>query len=74
MLEKIIEMIQTYVEADQITEDSKFIEDLGFNSYDFMCLVGDIEDEFEVTVSERDVRNIVTVADAVSYIQSLLDD
>ncbi len=74
MFEKLSEMIQVYVEADQITPESKFIEDLGFNSYDFMCLVGDIEDEFEVEVNEGDVKDIVTVADAVKYIEALKND
>ncbi len=71
MFDKLSEMIQVYVEADEITPESKFIEDLGFNSYDFMCLVGDIEDEFEVEVNESDVKDIVTVADAVKYIEAL---
>ena len=45
MFEKMKEIICNYVEVDpaSITEDSRFIEDLGFNSYDIMCMLGDAE-------------------------------
>ena len=46
MLEKIKELICNYVEADpaDITENSRFIEYLGFNSYDFISMLGDLEE------------------------------
>ena len=52
MFEKLKELICNYVDvdADSITPESRFIEDLGFNSYDFMSLLGELEQEFDVTV------------------------
>lgn len=73
MLEELKEIICEYVDAqpEQITEESRFIEDLGFNSYDFMSMVGEIEDHFDVEVEEREVVNVKTVKDALEYIKSI---
>ncbi len=73
MLEKMKEFIVNYVEidADAITEDSDFIEDLGFNSYDFMSLLGDLENEYEITVDESEVIEVHTVGQAIEYIKKL---
>lgn len=75
MFEELKELICQYVDAEPsaITEESRFIEDLGFNSYDFMSMVGEIEEKFDVEVEEREVVNVKTVKDAVEYIQSLKD-
>jgi len=73
MLDQIKELITNYVEisADEINEDSKFIDDLGFNSYDFMSFLGEIEDEFDVEIDEREAVKIHTVGEAVEYIESI---
>ena len=73
MFEELKELICEYVDVapETIKEDSRFIEDLGFNSYDFMSMVGEIEEKFDVEVEEREVVNVKTVKDAVDYIQSL---
>lgn len=73
MFEQLKELICNYVQVDEdkITEDARFVEDLGFTSYDFMSMVGEIEETFDIEVNERDVVNVKTVADAVKYIQSL---
>lgn len=73
MLEELKEIICQYVDVspEQITEDARFIEDLGFNSYDFMSMVGEIEEFFDIEVEEREVVNVKTVQDAIEYIRSL---
>lgn len=73
MLEELKEIICEYVEADPeaIMEESRFIEDLGFNSYDFMSMVGELEDQYDIEVDERDVIQVKTVGDAIAYIKSL---
>ncbi len=73
MMEKFKELICNYVEVDPetITEDARFIEDLGFNSFDFMTLLGDLEQEFDVTVDENEVIHLHTVGDAVAYLEKL---
>ena len=66
MLEKLKDMICEYVEVDKnaVTENSRFVEDLGFTSYDFMSMVGELEDEFDIEVEERQVAEIRTVGEA----------
>lgn len=73
MLEKIKDLICNYVEVerDDIKEDSRFIEDLGFNSYDFVSMLGELEEELGVTVDENDVLEIHTVGEAVEYLTKL---
>ena len=75
MFEELKELICEYVDVNpsDIKEESRFIEDLGFKSYDFMIMVGEIEEKFDVEVEEREVVNVKTVKDAVEYIQSLQD-
>lgn len=73
MLEELKEIICQYVDVnpEKVTEDARFIEDLGFNSYDFMSMVGEIEEAFDIEVEEREVVNVKTVGDAIEYIKSL---
>ncbi|MCI8793176.1 MAG: acyl carrier protein [Eubacterium sp.] len=75
MFEELKEIICQYVDVqpEKILEDSRFIEDLGFNSYDFMSMVGEIEDHFDIEVEEREVVNVKTVKDAMEYIKSLAE-
>lgn len=72
MLDKMRELITNYVDVSpaEISEDSKFIDDLGFNSYDFMSFLGEIEDEFDIEIDEREALKIHTVGEAVKYIES----
>lgn len=73
MFDKLKNIITQYVEVDgsKITEDARFIEDLGFTSYDFMSMVGELEEEFDIEVDERDVTDIITVGQALKYIESI---
>ena len=73
MFEQIKEIITSYVEVDpeQITPDSRFIEDLGFSSFDFVTMIGELEDEFNIEVNEQEVVEIRTVGEAVSYVEKL---
>ena len=73
MFEQIKELILNYVDvdADTITEDSRFIEDLGFTSYDFMSMLGEVEETFGVQVEEEAVLTLSTIGDAIKYFESL---
>lgn len=75
MTEQLKDIICEYVEVDRnvITEDSRFVEDLGFTSYDFMSMVGELEETFDIEVEEREAAEIITVGQAVKYIESLQD-
>ena len=73
MLEQMREIIVQYVEAkpEDITPEARFIEDLHFNSYDFMSLLGELEEKLGVTVDEQEVLELHTVGDAIAYLEKL---
>ncbi len=56
------------VDADKVTEDANFIEDLGADSLDTVELVMGFEEEFGVEISDEDAEKIRTVKDTVEYI------
>lgn len=71
MFEELKELICQFVEVneDDINEDSKFAEDLGFNSYDFMSLLGEAEDTFDIEIDEADISSLKTVGNMIEYIE-----
>lgn len=73
MYKQLKEIVIQYVDinSESITKDSRFIEDLGFGSYDFLAMAGDLEDEFDIEVEGHDILEIRTVGDALRYIESL---
>lgn len=70
MLEKLKEIIAEKLNLDEaeITEDSKFIDDLGADSLDLFDMVMSLEDEFGVEISTDDLEKIITVKDIMEYI------
>ena len=68
--EKVKEIIieQLDVEADQVTEEASFIEDLGADSLDTVELVMALEENFDIEIPDEDAEKIKTVKDAVQYI------
>ena len=73
MFERVVEIILNYVEveASDVTVDSRFVEDLGFTSFDFATMLGDMEDEFDIEIEQREVANIRTVGEAMDYMEQL---
>ena len=59
---------QLGVNADQVTPDAKFIEDLGADSLDTVELVMAFEEAFEIEIPDEDAEKIRTVQNAVDYI------
>ena len=58
------------VEAAQVKEDAKFIDDLGADSLDTVELVMAFEEEFAIEIPDDAAENIQTVGDAIGFIQS----
>ncbi len=73
MFEEFKETLSEYVDtpAEEITEESKLIEDLGMNSFQFMSLLGDLEEQYDVAVDETEVSGIRTVGEACEYFEKL---
>ena len=76
IFEKLCDLIseQFSVEADTITMETTFTEDLGADSLDIVELSMALEEELGVSeMSEEDIAGIATVGDLVNYLQSKLD-
>ena len=56
------------VEPDQITEDTHFVNDLQSDSLDMAELVIDLEEEFDISISDEEAQKIETVGQAIQYI------
>ncbi len=56
------------VEADKVTEDASFIDDLGADSLDIVELVMAFEEEFGVEIPDDAAEKIGTVSDAIKFI------
>jgi acyl carrier protein len=61
-------MEQLEVEAHQVTDEAKFIEDLGADSLATIELVMALEEEFDIEIPDEDADKIKTVKDAVEYL------
>jgi acyl carrier protein len=60
------------VNAEQITMEASFIDDLGADSLDQVELVMDFEDKFEVDIPDEDAEKMRTVGEAITYLKSRL--
>jgi acyl carrier protein len=58
------------VDESEVTEGASFKDDLGADSLDVVELVMELEDEFDMEISDEEAERITTVGEAVSYIQS----
>ncbi len=73
MFEKLAEIISNYVEVEpsQVKPESRFMEDLMFTSFDFMSMLGELEDEFDIEIDQQEAAKIRTVQEAVDYLEKL---
>ena len=58
------------VEEEKVTEEASFIDDLGADSLDTVELVMAFEEEFGSEISDTEAEKILTVGDAVKFIES----
>lgn len=65
---KSIIVEQLGVEADEVTPEASFVEDLGADSLDTVELIMAFEEEFGVEISDEDAEKIRRVKDAVEYV------
>ena len=65
---KSITAEQLDIEENEITLDTSFVDDLDADSLDIVELMMTLEEEFDLEISEEDAEKIVTVGDAVAYI------
>ena len=61
---------QLSVDADEVTLEASFVDDLGADSLDVVELIMGLETEFDIEIPVEDAEKISTVGDAVEYIKS----
>lgn len=66
---KAIIVDQLGANADEVSLDASFIDDLGADSLDLVELIMALEEEFDLEVPDEDAEKLVTVGDAVDYIK-----
>jgi acyl carrier protein len=57
------------VDEDQITDDTHFVNDLQSDSMDMAELVIDLEEAFDISISDEEAQQIETVGQAIAYIE-----
>ena len=70
--ERVISIVMEHlgVEKDKVTENSSFIDDLGADSLDTVELVMAFEEKFGIEIPDDAAETILTVQDAINYIDN----
>lgn len=70
MLEKLIEIMRDVCEIeDEITPESRFVEDFGLSSLDMFRLITEVEESFDVSINTRKLQKILVVSDLVKELE-----
>ena len=72
IIEKLVEIIENYVEADEIKAEDSFKLDLGMSSFDTMCMVAEIESTMGVKLTAADFVKYKTVGEMAKYLQEVV--
>ena len=59
------------VKPEDMNNDMRFREDLGFSSLDFMSFLGELEDTFDVELEVEDALKVLTVGEALELLERL---
>lgn len=59
------------VKPEDMTEEMRFREDLGFSSLDFMAFLGELEDTFDIELEEEDALKVFTIGEALEMLERL---
>ncbi len=59
------------VPVEEMTENKRFREDLGFSSLDFMSFLGELEDHFDVDVEQENALQVRTIGEALEMLKEL---
>ena len=58
------------VDLEEVVPEASFVDDLGADSLDLVELIMSMEEEFDMDISDEDAEKLVTVKDAIEYINS----
>ncbi|MCS7165717.1 MAG: acyl carrier protein [Candidatus Calescibacterium sp.] len=74
IFQKLVKIVsqKLQVHESEIKEDSSFVDDFGADSLDLVELIMKIEEEFGIEISDEQSQKILTVKDAIDFIESKL--
>lgn len=58
------------VKPEEMTNDMRFREDLGFTSLGFMSFLGELEDTFDIELEEEDALKVLTISEALELLET----
>ena len=61
------------VSAEDMTDDMRFREDLGFTSLGFMSFLGELEDNYDIELDQEEAVKVVTIGDALEMLEDLVE-
>lgn len=73
---KVKDILSDYIDMDsnEIKLETRLAEDLGLNSYEFMSVIGEIEEEFDVELDEREIVKLISISDLLDYISNFKEE
>lgn len=74
MFEKIKNTLLEYVECEpeDIKPETEFLKDLKMNSFDIITMIGQIEEEFDITIDNEMLKEIYTVGELAEYLSKII--
>ena len=69
--EQLINILENYVEVDEIKSEDNFKLDLGMSSFDTMCMVNDIKNIFGIELTALDFIKYKTVGEMADYMATI---
>lgn len=72
MIKKVIEILSEFTEMkqEQMNRDTKLVADMGLNSLDVVNVVVAFEEEFDIEIPDRAIRDLQTVGNIADYLES----
>ena len=58
------------VDLEEVVPEASFVDDLGADSLDLVELIMSMEEEFDTEISDEDAEKIITVQDAINFVQA----
>ena len=74
--EKIIKLVAIQISIDffEISMDSNLTQDLGFDSLDLVEMVMNLENEFNINIKDEEAEMLITVQQAVDYVEKKINE
>lgn len=71
MIEKVIKILSEFTEMkpEQMTCDTKLVADMGLNSFDVVNVVVAFEEEFDIEIPDKSIKEFQTIGNIADYLE-----